>query len=540
MPNNAPTTPTTPTVIGAVSSLLDEHDVNENLLAAYVTPAPVAAPPLVDDTELSFEAYQPTSPSLAKIALTDNMFKEDGEVGDALERLDIATCSAAEFQHNFNSAPNDGNFKPADEWVSAVSALESNGHNLTITGAAAQRPDFEAAFDDKDGDWNQTIVAPNGLLPVATRLSTPKGKGTSLTGSDAIRSFNAQLSIGKPATVLLPRSMFWISFNVPSEAAWAELYRELASDTIAIGRYTHSLAYSNLSAYTIERYLRFALRHMNSSTVFVKNATVSDMMALIDLADVYTILAAILSTRYPDGIPHRRACVASPATCNHVATGTLNLLKCIVTNDAALDTEDRAFLSVRTANAHAVERVKEMRERRLKRDDFTAEIVCDNGAVFIVKMKMPTALEYVEAGRLWIEGMAENIPDAIEGTEKGAQRATYLTDRTKASLLRSWSHMVDVIYLPNTDFVDDPESVREILASLSSDDKARAALTKAITQFRDTRTINVVGVATFKCPNCSKLQPSELPPPHMNILPLDVPRIFFTMLLHRVRKIAGR
>jgi hypothetical protein len=89
--------------------------------------------------------------------------------------------------------------------------------------------------------------------------------------------------------------------------------------------------------------------------------------------------------------------------------------------------------------------------------------------------------------------------------------------------------------------VTDKESIEGLLDSMSSDDYVRSELLEKITDYISYSCITVVGVPSYACPSCGKVNESDKKHPTIrSVIPLDVYQTFFALLAQRVQRISTR
>jgi len=141
--------------------------------------------------------------------------------------------------------------------------------------------------------------------------------------------------------------------------------------------------------------------------------------------------------------------------------------------------------------------------------------------------------------------------DAAFGTAlEGQERDQYIMAQSRMATARQYSHWVKRIIFKNKEEEvagvltfnpeeDDQDDVREsfveLLGEISSRQDVVERFTEGVQKFIDSVTVAMVAIPRYNCRVCSAPQTVE-GSKHPRLLPLDVTRLFFTLLGQRTAK----
>lgn len=412
-----------------------------------------------------------------------------------------------------------------------------------------QQQAFIPTMEDEEADFRQRVEY-NGKSMSA---GTPKLNITEnqvLTGERAVMHLNMFLGRGTVFQVPLWHSGFWITFKAPQEAEYVELQRILVSDKIKFGRDSYGLVYSNMTTYSIDRLVDFALEHVYTTTVNVgENSNIAFLKTIINSQDIFTLLWGFICTMYPRGFQYNRACLNDIEKCNHVLEEVINVTKLQWTNTNALTQSQKNHMSNRRANSVDLASVKRYKEETLKTQNRTVVINKDTDKEIKLTLRSPSIAEYVESGYQWINGITSIAERSISDDVPIANREDYILKSAQATAMRQYDHWVAACeFSTNSEdedkqnSIEDKDSIRLVLDSLSAQDNIRNDFFTEVTKYINESTISVIGIPTYDCPKCGKVQEEteSIYPKHTNIIPLDVVQLFFVLLEQSIRRLTIR
>lgn len=380
----------------------------------------------------------------------------------------------------------------------------------------------------------------NGAAP-----KLPSVENSELTGERASIRILSTLGLGTLFTTPLYHSGIWITFKAPSESAVIELNRLLISDKIRFGRATYSLAFSNLTSYTVDRLLRFAFDHIYDCTLRVEDASGTSrnlttlLRETVSCQDIPTILWGLVCTMYPKGFQYSRSCIDHPDKCNYVAEEILALSKLQWLDNTALTERQKTHMSVRRAGSKSIRDIELYKEELGRAQSKQITIKSNNDVDINFVLKTPNINEYIDAGQRWVSHLVSLVEQTLDADADETEKNTLIFQHGRASTMRQYAHWVDSIEV-ETNSVKEKESIDAILEGFSSDDIIRQSFIKKIVEYINASAISVIGIPVFECPVCGKGQENNMLPRHVDVIPLDVQQLFFALATRRIEKVGER
>jgi len=313
----------------------------------------------------------------------------------------------------------------------------------------------------------------------------------------------------------------------------------MVNDKITFGRQTYGLAFSNVTAYMIDRLVDFALSHIYETSVKEELST-AQYKELIACQDIPTLVWGITATMYPKGFNYRRACISDPVKCNHVLEELLNLTRLQWIDSSALTDWQKAHMSHRGKSSRDVDSVKRYQDEMLLTQSRTIELTGASGKSINLTIKTPSIAEHVTAGYKWISGITDTVLGALGESSSNDDRNKYITRHAQATVMRQFSHWVKSVEF-NSNLIEDRDTLEQLFDTLSADDNYRDSFADKVIAYIDDSTISVIGIPTYDCPACSAPQVLEKTlPRYVNVLPLDVNQLFFALAVQMVSRLATR
>lgn len=418
----------------------------------------------------------------------------------------------------------------ARDWANTV----AGGMELSAYGDT-----YIPTLEDSEADFQHRFE--EGGVPLtaqAPRLRSAENQN--LKGEKAVLRVTSHLGLGTIFQVPLWHSGLWVTFKPPTDSELIELNRLMISDKIKFGRYAYGMAFSNTTAYTVDRLVDFALAHVYETTAKTEDLPIEKLKSFISSQDIPSLLWGFTCTIYPRGFNYRRACVADPSKCNFVLEETLNLMKLQWTNINALTAWQKVFMSERRSRSKDLASIKRYKEELLKIKNHKLVIHEGQSNEFSMVIKTPTISEYIDSGHRWIGSIVDAVDKTLNLDISDVDRNAYIINHGQATAMRQYTHWVQSIEV-DTNIIDDKETVEQTLDSLSRDDEIMLAFTKGVTDYINHSTVSVIGIPVFDCPKCNQLQKSDMDfPHHTNIIPLDVMQLFFGLLTQRLSKLTNR
>lgn len=398
---------------------------------------------------------------------------------------------------------------------------------------------FIPTLEDEGAEFRQRMEH-NGQSLSAQPPKFKAIENQTLKGERAVIRLISHLGLGTLFQVPLWHSGLWVTFKPPSESEIIELNRALISDKIKFGRYTYGLAYSNTTAYTVDRLVDFALNHVYDVTAKSEDISIESLRQHISCQDIPSLLWGFICTMYPRGFRYRRACIADPEKCNHILEETLNVTKLQWTNSAALTDWQKTFMSGRQPKSKDLASVQRYKEELAQVQKKRVLINEGRSNEIAITIKTPSIAEYIEAGHRWIGDIVSTVDRALGTDATDNERNTVIIRHGQASAMRQYSHWIESIEY-DTNTINDKETIEQTLDVLSSDDEVRTDMIQAVVDYINKSTVCVIGIPVYDCTSCGTVQAGSITLSHYkNIIPLDVIQIFFGLLTQRLERMADR
>jgi hypothetical protein len=398
---------------------------------------------------------------------------------------------------------------------------------------------YVPTLEKDDSDFRQALDH-NGTKLVAGQPKFKNNENQKLAGERGVIRIMSYLGLGTLFNTPLWHTGIWVTFKAPTESEIIELNRMLVADKIRFGRSTYSLAYSNLTSYTTDKLVKFALDHVYDTTLKSDDIGPGGLRDIISCQDIPSLLWGFTCTMYPRGFQYNRACINDPVKCNHVIEEKLNLSKLQWTNNNALTDWQKTHMSVRRANSKSLADVTRYKEELTKIQKRRVPVETGYDAELAITLKTPSINEHIDSGHRWVGEIVALVEKTLGVDASENEKNTLIVRHGQASAMRQYAHWVDIIEV-DTNSVEDRETIDETLDVLSSDNAIRTSFINAVIEYINHSTISVIGIPTFKCPKCSTQQLPEPPlPRHENIIPLDVHQLFFALATAQISRIITR
>lgn len=515
----------------------------EPVVQESAAPEPVIQSPVIDDSTIALQDEPVATKEEEGKETTDNSQRKGHR---ALQEFDINAKEALDTGDELILPANyDKETRRILEKLPNVQILD-NPDSRDWAQAVAQgiglstfAETFIPTLEDEQAEFKQQLAHNN----ISMAASVPKHKAISnenLKGERAVIRMITHLGLGTLFQVPLWHSGFWITFKPPTESEILEINRLLVSDKIQFGRDSYGLAFSNVTAYTTDRLVGFALAHVYDLTTKSEDINIDNVRQHISSQDIPSLIWGFICTMYPRGFKYRRACVADPSACNFILEETLNVMKLQWSNGVALTEWQKTHMSARQSKQKDLTSVVRYKEELTRIQHTKIDINKDKPNAISITIKTPSVSDYINAGHRWIGDIVSTVNSALAADTKDNERNSLVVSYGQASAMRQYSHWIESIeYESNT--INDLETIEKLLDTLSSDDEVRKSFTDAVIDYINKSTIAVIGIPVFDCPQCGKLNNGPLKlPAYKNIIPLDVMQVFFSLLTQRLERIAER
>lgn len=388
-----------------------------------------------------------------------------------------------------------------------------------------------ASLDREGSDWRQYVEFEGSKLGA----SRPKfgDSGTVLTGERALLRVGAITGLGSIVQVPLWHTGIWLSFKSPPESAILELERRITNDKTTLGRLTNGMIFSNTSVYQNAYLLNFAFQYVFDTNA--KELNVDYLKSIIKVTDIPTILWGLALAIYPNGYPYVQACSNTEGSCQHLLKELLDLGKLIFTDNQSLSEWQRRRMNQRKARM-TDEDIKRYEQEHVRGGIKEVELT----PVVSMNLRVPTIQSYEDSGYSWIGGIVEMMENAFQVPLKGNERDEYITSQGRLTTMRQYGHWVGEVIVPDVELSDDRETVEALAGMFSSDEELRNRFIEEIGKFIDSSTVSLVALPKHNCPACNWPQGGTAEKRHPHLIPLDVARVFFTLLYQRTNRVLTR
>ena len=384
----------------------------------------------------------------------------------------------------------------------------------------------------EDSQWAQTVASPAGGLTADYRRIGAFNPATA-----SIETINAyvrqQRGLGGVINVPLWHSGLWIRIAPPEEYDMVDLYHTFSQRKIQAGRFTNGMAFGHMTAFTNEDLFSFVMSHVQSTSLKLDN--LAELPDYISMLDLKPLIGALACAQYPNGFAYERACVASGVDgCNYVLRESLDVPSLYWVDEKKLSRDDIIHMSNRKTGSQSPQSVRDYQARNYS--FLTMDEVIDD--TLTLRFKIPMVMESFKSAHRWLDLIEELSTAAIQ--EEGDARVRMITDKSRASILRQWAHLVDAAIISGVE-INTPAKIESLLNTYSADDEVRSKIHKAAIKFINDRIISMIAIKTYTCPACGKPQRhAEHDVPHPDLIPLDPTPIFFQLGAQRLTRMRSR
>lgn len=503
---------------------------------AQATPAPaapaddVAAPATeatTDDVidEVAQEPWPglPPMPDSKNVVLTDEIFSPITEAQAAAlpaEMLYLPSETAERMEEYANGRPNE------ESGITNAEVIWERA--LELAEMVRPRDNRFAASVEKEGSaWRQAVDSEGGgkLSPARPRIKDP-ADGV-VTGARAVQRIRSILGLGSLLQVPLWHSGFWITLRAPSEGELLELHRRIADAKVTLGRQTYGLVFANTSAYVAAELVQFVLEHLHDTTL--KQGT--DLRKYLKVHDLQTLAWGMACVIYTKGFQYSRPVLVGEGEEKKEVKGLLNVGKMFFTDTAALTPWQISHMAKRAGNTMSAEMLERYQSEFTNRER-QVELVPG----LKMTMKVPSIDEYINSGHRWVEGITDMVDRAFQQPPEAEIRDRYITQQGRATSMRQFAHWVKSVDEDGEGGMsyEDPDTLEQLLNTLSEDDQVRDKYFKAIKDFTDDTTISVVAT-----PAVNEKEENRLPR-FPRLVPIDALYTFFILLVQKTEKVNQR
>lgn len=394
---------------------------------------------------------------------------------------------------------------------------------------------YQSRFREENSKFYQGILHQDDLIQSGSVKT--KDKVGELRGDVAILKIAKHLGLGELVRVPLYHSGLWLTFKPPAEADLIDFYNNLLREKITLGRETQGYTLSNFSTITNDELVDFAIAHVHSTNV--KDLNISSLKSYINIHDLPILAWGFASSFYPDGFDFSRPCMNVEENCTYVSHEKLSMHKLLWVDNNALTPYQKEYMADYRSNKRTLDEFIKYKNDSNRLKGLTVK---HNNIKF--NLKQATIEEHVDIGLKWINGITKVIEDQLinnnDEKDLSKKRIELINQYVKVSILRQYAHFIESIEIDDN-IITDRDTVDKALELFSASDDVREFLLKEIGQFIEKSTIAIIGIPTYKCPACGKLQNDPTLPENLtDVIPLDVVSLFFGLITLRASVILAR
>lgn len=538
---------------GAMPDLSDDVDLSDASSSADSTPLAPAAETSNIDTETATTAqynkvihnvvnpdnYRPAKDPRADFekALAANDYS-DAEIADITlsEIPSLPSTSYEEASFNLDKVPDTKltSSKEIARWAFRAEAAYKYTHNDGMYLGALSK-----------GAW--TNCSSHNNINTATAYPKPE-KALALSGEKATIAMAQHLGLGTYCNVKLPHSGIYLTLKPPSDGSILQVTQQLITSKIKLGRETYGLAFSNFSVYTKKILSEFVLAHIHNTTIGFNKDNRNESSNLLDYIkdhDYFILLNGLAATMYPRGLMYESPCTVDPTKCNHVVKDTIVMTKLQHEDESSFTEWHKSFMLTRVIGTNktprSVAEIKQYQTTLPAIADKTIEIVSTDGAIIFMTLTVPSIASSIEQGTKWIDKCVAMVESnaGLDLSEKA--KNNLFAEQAKASEMNQYCHYVKSIKFSEYEEVTSQEDISNLLSTLSQDDLVRKQFFTSVKEFITSTTIGIIGIPAYECPACQQVVTTDVARTALKeIIPLDVPSLFFDLLTLRLNKIIRR
>lgn len=398
---------------------------------------------------------------------------------------------------------------------------------------------FKDSLERKDSEWVNSL-AHNGFN-ISPGYPTINVQERSISGERGLIHLASHIGQGSVYQQALYHSGFWITFKPPGDDQIIELNRIIGSDKIEFGRDTYGAVFANTTVYTMRRLVNFAMSNLYNHSVNIEKTDKVNLIDLISIHDYYPLLQGLAATMYPRGLVYESSCVKDPSKCTHVTKDLLNLAKLLVVDKSSLTDWQKQHMTIRQAGKMSVASIKQYQKEMTKLGDRKISISTNVGTTVTFTLGIPNIPSAMKIGAEWVDGIVDHVEKLAGSGATADEKEEMFARYSMSSYLNKYAHFIKAISFGVFEECTDAEDIKRYLPQLSSDESIRTNLEKEIKNYINDTTIAVVGIPLYDCENCGQPQTTDIVyPRHQNIIPLDVPNVFFQLASRRLKTILRR
>ncbi len=474
----------------------------------------------------------------------DPYIKNKKRITPAFKGLDtLVIIPTDKLSHVLSATEIVNRYKITDKMVAALKDKKNKGleEKLFAVGTALlgsqQCPPanmLENFEKDPDREFDNATKFEDKKLEIRNIDIKSKKKGK-VTGKIAGMKAYSFLGLGGIMQIPLWHSGFWITLGNISSTDIVNLNYKLADNTVNLGRDTNGLIFSNDSVIFNRIILEFILDHMIDSTLDLDGV---DIRTVIKTPDISLLALGLISAMQPNGFNVLLSCRNSltptedheSVECGYTISALLDPKKILMVDKKALSDENKLHMTKRTSNAYLLEDVETYQKSisRISDKDFTVE---HNGKELKLTLTIPSMLDYINSGELWIENIKDTVNATIGEEANDLVRQGRYSEMYTQTVLNTYGHYIKRLYVSDDEYIEggDLELVN-VLNTYALDSDLALKIMNVIKDYINSSVIAMVGTNVYVCPKCKKdNEDSNTIDAFKEIVPLDILKVFFDL-----------
>ena len=359
-----------------------------------------------------------------------------------------------------------------------------------------------------------------------------------MSKSASIAIFNSILNVGEVVQVPLWHSGFWVTIRPIKERDLINLFKLLRSSTVEMGRYTHTLIYTNYNVIYYKIITEFIKENIVDHSIIIDSS--EDIRSYIRIEDINILINGLVSSMYPGGYDISRTCQNSlvfpdanspePA-CDYTSIVKIDTKKLLWVNKKSLTDKMLLQMAKKNSRTVSVDEVKEY-QRQLSENvpSKILEINTPNNDKVIIELESPDILTHCAKGDEWIESLVEEAERVLSNNNDADNKNRQILDLVYASRIGLYRSFIRKIKVNDNIETEDQDTIDDFMDIMSASQDTVNEVFKHMTKFKDENTIALIATPSYTCPNCKHVtKGTENIKDFEQLIPLDIVQVFFDL-----------
>ena len=418
---------------------------------------------------------------------------------------------------------------------------------LTSQGFLPKANAFKGTLKRDGSDWQQTFEHAGNTYKAAPPKFRPNN---GLQGAAQLMQAKQQMKLSSNFSFPLYHTGIWVTVTRPSADQDLVLNEMLASMKDELGSMTNGLIFS-ADSYMLNRTI---MQHIIPLVVDC-SATATEpgnwLMENMLITDLPTLIWGVCAVTWMKGFIFSSPCVSEPGSCNYVHVEKLNVKRMQWVDRSQLSEDQRAHMSRRLPAHYTESEIENYQKQHTYHNSKLCTVQLQDNTRAL--LRVPTIMEYITSGDRWLERIRTVSEAALKRDLTPNERAQLMIKQGYITAMQQFAHFVSSVEIYDLDDGDtadwsntdrytsytDQMFIADLIGSATEDSGMQDAFMNAIGKFVDLSTICLIAIPAFECPECGVPQTSEHSK-HPQLVPQEVERLFFTLVVHRVAEILQR